>query len=270
MLTMSGRTMICAALVACLAAACASAPSIPAVGDVMVSPKDDMRLHLVPAGPFHMGNADGWAGQQPVHEVSLDSYWVDETEITNRMYGRCVMAGACSPPETVSSYTRDRYYLDQAYDEYPVVNVSWQDAITYCTWAGRELPSEAQWEKAARGTDGRIYPWGDSPPSESLLNTFEVSHLEDTVHVGSYPQGASPFGALDMAGNVWEWTADWFEVYPGGDPLASANFGQRYRVLRGGSFVDAADATARYHNDPELRSYDIGFRCVLLGIPQEG
>jgi formylglycine-generating enzyme required for sulfatase activity len=100
------------------------------------------------------------------------------------------------------------------------------------------------------------------------LNNFDVSFLEDTMQVGSHPQGASPYGALDMAGNVWEWTAEWFNPYPDGDLSASEYYGQIFRVLRGGSFVDAADATTRYGNYSELRMHDIGFRCVLLASSQ--
>jgi serine/threonine-protein kinase len=233
----------------------------------MDSEQDGMRLRFVPAQVFRMGNADGWAAQKPLHEVSLSAYWIDETEVTNRLYALCVEAGTCLPPADVSSYTRDLYYREPQFAEYPVVHVAWHDARTYCRWAGRDLPSEAQWESAARGTDGRLYPWGDQAPSRDLLNNFEVSFLEDTVRVGSYPQAASPYGARDMAGNVWEWTADWFDAYPGGDPGASESYGHTYRVLRGGSFVDAADATTRYANDPELRMYDIGFRCALTASP---
>jgi formylglycine-generating enzyme required for sulfatase activity len=210
-----------------------------------------------------MGNDEGWAGRKPAHDVALDAFWIDETEVTNRMYALCVAAGPCRPPEGISSYTHDQYYVDPQYGDFPVVYVSWEDASVYCSWAGRVLPTEEQWEKAARGPDGRLYPWGNDPPAQNLLNNFDVTFLEDTVEVGSYPEGASPYGALDMAGNVWEWTADWFQPYPGGDPHASENFGQTYRVLRGGSFVDPADATVRYHNFPDLRNYDIGFRCAL-------
>jgi formylglycine-generating enzyme required for sulfatase activity len=210
-----------------------------------------------------MGSDAGWPAQGPTHEVRLDAYWIDETEVTNRMYALCVEAGGCTAPGDLSSYTRERYFLDAAYADFPVLHRSWQDADGYCSWAGRALPTEAQWEKAARGTDGRLYPWGDQPPNEGLLNSFDVSFLEDTVEVGSYSLGASPYGALDMAGNVWEWTADWFNPYPGGDPAASDSYGQVYRVMRGGSFVDPADATTRYANDPELRMHDIGFRCAL-------
>jgi formylglycine-generating enzyme required for sulfatase activity len=254
-------------LSACVMTAC-SPELAPTAGDVIVSVKDGMPLHYVPAGSFIMGNADGWAAQKPAHEVTLPAFWVDETEITNRMYALCVEAGACTPPSELSSYTRELYYQDPATADFPVLHIAWQDADRYCAWAERTLPTEAQWEKAARGTDGRLYPWGDHPPTKDLLNNFEVSSLEDTVKVGSYPQGASPYGALDMVGNVWEWTADWFNPYPGGDPAASEGYGQVYRVMRGGSFVDAADSTTRYANTPELRMHDIGFRCVLPASDQ--
>ncbi len=243
--------------------ACSNTPAPPVAGEVTISKIDGMRLHYVPAGTFIMGNDNGWAGQKPAHKVNLDSFWIDETEVTNRMYALCVQAGDCLPPQNESSYTHEKYYLDPQYANYPVIYVSWQNANAYCAWAGRALPMEAQWEKAARGTDERLYPWGNQPPNQNLLNNFDVSFLDDTVQVGSYPQGVSPYGALDMAGNAWEWTADWFNSYPGGDLSASENYGQTYRVLRGGSFVDAADATTRYPNDPELRNYDIGFRCVF-------
>lgn len=251
------------ALGAIFLAACSAAQPLPSAGNVSVSEKDGMRLRYVPAGAFMMGNDQGWAAQKPAREVDLDAFWIDETEVTNRMYALCVKAGACAAPADLSSYTRGRYYLDAEYADYPVIHVAWQDAHGYCAWAGRALPVEAQWEKAARGADARLYPWGDQPPGQNLLNNFDVSFLEDTVQVGSYPQGAGPYGALDMAGNVWEWTADWFDVYPGGDPAASESYGQIYKVLRGGSFVDAADATTRYGNNPDLQMHDIGFRCAI-------
>jgi len=247
-------------------AACSTSPRFPDPGGVEISPIDGARLLFVPAGTLAMGNEDGWAGQKPVHDVPLESFWIDESEVTNRMYTLCVEQGSCPPPVEKTSYTRDPYYEDPTYEHFPVIHVSWEDAIAYCRWAGRRLPTEAEWEMAARGTDGRLYPWGDQTPASNLLNNFDVSFLEDTVEVGSHPEGASPFGALDMAGNVWEWTADWFRPYPGGDPAASESYGEIYRVLRGGSFVDAADATTRYPNDPALQTHDIGFRCAAPAL----
>jgi len=220
----------------------------------------------VPAGSFLMGDDTGWDAQKPAHEVALDAYWIDETEVTNSMYSLCLETGECAAPSEGRSYTRERYYLDPATADFPVLYVDWEDARRYCAWAERSLPTEAQWEKAARGTDGRVYPWGDQPPSDEFLNNFNVTFLEDTVRVGSFPKGASPYGALDMTGNVWEWTADILAPYAGGDP-AALDYDQGYRVLRGGSFVDAADATTRYGNYPELRMHDIGFRCALEALP---
>lgn len=243
--------------------ACSATQVTPVAGEVTISKLDGMQLHCVPAGKFNMGNDNGWAGQKPVHEVDLDAFWIDDTEVNNHMYAMCVKAGACLVPQNESSYTRERYFIDAQFANYPAIYVSWQDVDTYCKWSGRALPSEAQWEKAARGADDRLYPWGNQPPNKNLLNNFNVSFLENTVQVGSYPQGEGPYGTLDMNGNVWEWTADWFTPYPDGDPSAKENYGQIYRVLRSGSFVDAADATTRYANNPELRMHDIGFRCVL-------
>ena len=127
--------------------ACSDTQAIPAAGEVTISKMDGMRSHYVPAGTFIMGNDNGWAGQKPAHEVNLDSFWIDETEVTNRMYALCVQASSCLPPQNESSYSRERYYLDTQYADYPVVYVSWRDANAYCAWAGRTLPTEAQWEK---------------------------------------------------------------------------------------------------------------------------
>ncbi|HNZ13336.1 MAG TPA: SUMF1/EgtB/PvdO family nonheme iron enzyme [Anaerolineaceae bacterium] len=158
-----------------------------------------MSLVCVPAGDFMMGVDGGvYDDERPKHTVYLDAYWIDQTEVTNAQYARCVAAGACREPESKDSNTRDSYYGASQYADYPVISVSWSNAADYCSWAGRQLPSEAQWEKAARGTDGWLYPWGYESPSANLLNYDRNSG--DTTVVGSYPDGASPYGALDMAG----------------------------------------------------------------------
>ena len=235
------------------------------IGSSWVRPADGMVMVYVPAGEFSMGSNDGESGEKPVHSVTLDAYWIDWTEVTNAMYAKCVSAGSCPPPSNFSSITHSSYYSNSQYDNYPAIFVDWNDAQSYCTWAGARLPSEAEWEKAARGTDGRIYPWGNSNPSSSLLNYN--SFVRDTTAVGSYPSGASPYGAQDMAGNVWEWVNDWYssiyyESSPLSNPIGPAS-GQ-YRVLRGGSWNDDGSfvrASIRNWSSPSLSGVNLGFRC---------
>jgi formylglycine-generating enzyme required for sulfatase activity/predicted Ser/Thr protein kinase len=231
---------------------------------------DGMVMLYVSGGAFAMGSddADLEAGddERPQHTVFLSGYWIDQTEVTNRMYALCVQAGICRPPEKSGSKTRLIYYGDSRFDDYPVIYVAWEDADAYCRWAGRRLPSEAEWEKAARGIDGRIYPWGDTPPNPGLLNYN--NQIGDTVPVGSYPNGVSPYGALDMAGNVGEWTADWYSedyygVSPAYNPLGPSL--GTYRVLRGGSWFSSSRAVRvafRLWNYPDLRFDSSGFRCA--------
>ena len=218
----------------------------------------------VPAGEFSMGSNDGYDDEQPVHTVYLDAYWIDQTEVTNALYERCVEDGVCNTPGEHGSDTRASYYGNPTYADYPVIYVNWYQAEEYCQWAGRELPTEAQWEKAARGTDGRTYPWGNATPTSDLVN-FN-SNIGDTTEVGSYPDGASPYGALDMAGNVWEWVADWQGDYPSGmvsNPMGPAS--GEYRVLRGGSWdnneglIRSADRDGDY---PSCANRNNGFRCA--------
>ncbi|HEX5807488.1 MAG TPA: SUMF1/EgtB/PvdO family nonheme iron enzyme, partial [Anaerolineales bacterium] len=185
---------------------------------------------FVPPGEFIMGT----------NTVALDAFWIDKTEVTNLMYARCVEAGACDPPRSSRSNTRDPYFGNPEFDTYPVVYVSWEDANQYCTWAGGRLPTEAEWEKAARGTDARQYPWGNEEPTGifGLLNY----QAQDTTQTGTYPDGASPYGALDMAGNVSEWVADWLSQDYYNNPPAANPLGPgsgEYRVWRGGSWVNA-------------------------------
>jgi len=224
----------------------------------------------VPAGEFVMGSAstdpEADDDERPPHTVYLDAYWIGQTEVTNAQYAQCEQAGLCRPPARTGSSTRGYYYGNARYDHYPVISVSWSDAETYCRWAGGRLPTEAEWEKAARGTDGRVYPWGNALTTSDLLN-FDDSG-GDTTAVGSYPAGASPYGTLDMAGNVWEWVADWYgrsyygespEENPAG-PASGA-----YRVLRGGSWGDATHnvrAANRLAYDPGLARHMVGFRCA--------
>ncbi|NPV87581.1 MAG: SUMF1/EgtB/PvdO family nonheme iron enzyme [Anaerolineae bacterium] len=246
------------------------------VGATMISEKDGMELVYVPAGEFEMGSQEGDYDERPVHTVYLDAYWIDRTEVTNAMYAKCVQDGACDEPGSRGSATRSDYYGNSSYADYPVINVDWHMADAYCRWAGRRLPSEAEWEKAARGTDGREYPWGDGAPSCGLANYDAGNYcVGDTSAVGSYPEGASPYGALDMAGNVWEWVADWYDAnYYANSPRENpkgASSGE-YRVVRGGSWyyvVISVRAANRGRSVPSVTNdtSDGGFRCALGTSP---
>jgi eukaryotic-like serine/threonine-protein kinase len=241
------------------------------IGSSIVSPKDTMVLVYVPAANFRMGSdksVDSQAddNELPQHTVYLDSYWIDQTEVTNAMYARCVSAGSCTTPGSTSSNSHLNYYGSSQYANYPVVNVNWNQARAYCQWAGRRLPTEAEWEKAARGTDGRIYPWGNQTPDATMANY--KNNVGDKSKVGSYPTGASPYGGLDMAGNVWEWVADWYsDTYyrssPSSNPIGPAS--GTYRAERGGSWDSLSRylrASNRYWNDPDNYDGNIGFRCA--------
>ena len=242
-----------------------SAVSTPTlgIGSSMISPKDGMKLLYVPAGSFQMGSDSGDANEKPVHTMTLDAFWVDQTDVTNAMYAKCVNAGACQQPVNLSSFTRSSYYGNSEFDDYPVIYVDWNMADTYCKWASRQLPTEAQWEKAVRGIDGRIYPWGNNAPDDTLLNYS--SNIGDTTEAGKYPNGASIYGALDMAGNVWQWVADWYEAYSG-NTVSDSSYGTTYRVLRGGSWDNynniIVGSAYRYWSDPLYSDFLIGFRCA--------
>src|SRR5688572_8955763 len=183
-----------------------SSDEAPEAGTTRVIPADGMVQVFVPEGIFYMGGLDPKAAQneKPVHQVTMRGYWIDKVEVTNGMYTLCVNAGGCRLPMEFKSASRTIYYSNPEFTEYPVVYITWYQADTYCKWAGRRLPSEAEWERAARGDDTRTYPWGDLVPDASHAN-FN-SFFGDTTRVGDIPNSASPFGVLDMSGNVAEWT----------------------------------------------------------------
>ena len=225
----------------------------PAAGEEKVSTVDGMTQVYIPEGTFQRGGMDPAAQEDefPPTKITLHSFYMDKVEVTNGMYLLCVQAGACGVPHlgkqpVFKSSTRESYFRNTEFNDYPVVYVGWGDADAYCKWAGRRLPTEAEWEYAARGAFPSLntYPWGDQAPDASYAN-FNY-YVGDTTRVGSFPAGISPFGILDMAGNVAEWVNDFYDpnyysqgvsLNPTG-PIARSNFFAR--VVRGGSFGDPA------------------------------
>lgn len=277
---------------------------LPDVDGSRISEKDGMRMLLVPEGEFLMGSlneeAEAGESQKPQRSVFLDPFWIDQTEVTNAQFARFVQEmGYMTYAEQKGTayvyegegkwnevaganwqYPRGPACEHDNFEALPVVQVSWDDAKAYCEWAGRRLPSEAEWEKAARGTDGRTYPWGNDAPTGNLLNVCDKNcplewadgntddSYEFTAPVGSYHAGASPYGALDMSGNVWEWVADWYgedyyKTSPLSNPLGPESGNDR--VLRGNSWSNGISSvrTALRHNDPPADPNDErGFRCA--------
>jgi formylglycine-generating enzyme required for sulfatase activity len=252
---------------------------------------------LIPAGAYRRGSrwADPGEPDTPVHEVRLtQAFTIDRFEVTNARYAACVAAGACSEPGSLQSATRDPYWGAPEYARFPVIEVSWEDASTFCAWIGRRLPTEAEWELAARGDctivapmacgfeDERPYPWGSDMPTCELANYAEpiagscILPDGDTDLVGARPLGASPYGVEDLAGNVAEWVADWYsDGYYGSacssgctDPLGPA--GGVARVIRGGDHTDDADrirVSVRLFAGPTDRASSLGFRCARDAAP---
>ncbi len=228
-------------------------------------------MALVPAGPFLMGSNYGAEEERPEHTVTLDDFYIDLYEVTNALYAVCVQARACRQPLQVSSATHTDYYGNAEFADFPVLHVTWSMAQDYCTWRGGRLPTEAEWEKAARGTDGRLFPWGMEATCQ--LANFWMSGagcLGEVTRVGSYPSGVSPFGLFDMAGNVWEWVMDWFDpTYYARSPAENPTGPEEgiHRVVRGGAWhggVYQIRTTTRGRNLPDQGYNYVGFRCVRL------
>jgi len=282
-----------------------SAPSAAPSGSATPAGQCPPDMKRIPGGDFFMGSDIKGAldNEKPAHPVSLTPYCLDVTEVTTAKYAQCVTKGTClrafdnrwPPPETLSPVQQEAYdplcNLNQTAERgsHPINCVSFQQAADYCASVGARLPTEAEWEFAARGSDGRTYPWGETPPGPELLNAcgpecvawgklhkVELNPMykapdpfENTAPVGSFAKGATVYGIMDMVGNVWEWVADWYGPYASSalrapDPKGPPN--GEYRVVRGGSW-NASEAswvrpTFRYRDAPEKRSYGIGFRCA--------
>ncbi|RME43920.1 MAG: hypothetical protein D6795_18690 [Deltaproteobacteria bacterium] len=238
---------------------------------------DTFDMVSVPAGPFWRGSCNesstpscgpGEEGytkpidldETPLREITLDAFWIDRTEVTVGAYRACVNAGVCAEP----AHGQYCNWGVPGREDHPINCVSWKDAVDFCAWEGKELPTEAEWEKAARGTDGRKYPWGNEEPHCDRGNFDDC--VGSTTAVGSYPAGASPYGALDMAGNVEEWVADWYSSsYYASSPAENPEGPDTGtgRVSRGGawSYASALRAADRDVFSPSTRPYFLGFRC---------
>jgi formylglycine-generating enzyme required for sulfatase activity len=237
-------------------------PALPAVATRVSSRGSAVQIHI-PLGAFIMGSNTDEGDRAPMHAVYLDAFWIDQTDVTNAQFALCVEAGACT--YHVSFETNPRF-TDPVYANHPVVYVGWQDAVDYCTWQGGRLPTEAEWEAAARGPYGRTHPWGEEDPSAILANVD--GYVNDTTPVGSHPAGASYYGVLDMGGNVREWVSDWYDPNyywdsPPRNPQGPKT-GEK-RVLRGSCFSDPgwrSLASTRYAHVPDSAGATRGFRCA--------
>src|SRR5512147_972524 len=231
---------------------------------------DPVPMVTIPAGPFLMGNPEGKgrADERPQRSVYLDEFTIDQVEVTNERYmGFVKSTGHRNPP---NPYGTGSLMSADGIEQLPVVQTTWYDAKAYCSWAKKRLPTEAEWEKAARGTDGRLFPWGNEPATWKRANFDREWEDEKTLYpVGSLPDGDSPYGVKDMAGNAREWVSDWYdaEYYhhaPNRNPQGPDKKGV-VRSIRGGSWHSpASDITtsARGRGGFALQTHGTGFRCV--------
>ena len=280
----------------------------PSLGSAWIRHSDGMVMEFVPMGEFEMGSETGNSNELPIHPVSLDAFWIDRTEVTNAMFQTFVnaMGYITDAEKSVASIVAENWSVSNGLtaganwnsprgpsssitgmENHPVVHVSWMDARTYCSWAGARLPTEAEWEKAARGPENNLYPWGDQPPAGNLLNFLDSSAAEInlvpnlypdmlvndgyifTAPVGSFPEGASWVGAQDLAGNVWEWvndyySEDYYQSSPQNNPLGPSAGEQR--IARGGGWLsDASRVRVSFRSgvDPSATTDSRGFRCAL-------
>ena len=221
------------------------------------APVDDPNMVYVEGGELIFGADGDKEDESPQQTLYVDGFNIDIHPVTCAEYKAFVDATGHRAPRNWKEGQ-----IPAGKEDHPVVWVTWEDATAYAEWAGKRLPTEAEWEKAARGTDGRMYPWGDT--FDSSKSNSREANIGKTSPVGQFPKGASVYGALDMAGNVWEWTSDWYDGYRG-SVYTLERFGSTYKVLRGGSWFDGADAvrtTTRNSGKPTFMFSTIGFRCV--------
>ncbi|MFM9967578.1 MAG: formylglycine-generating enzyme family protein [Burkholderiales bacterium] len=261
-----------------LALLCGGVFALGMVGFAAAIAAEPTPMIEIPSGLFRMGSDVGHADERPVHDINLPTFHIDRTPVTNAQFADYLNVRGPRGPRNVNYYDIDdrdarihrhdgRWIPDPGYEQHPVVEVTWRGAREYCAWQGKRLPTEAEWEKAARGVDGRKYPWGAAPPDNSRAR-FGVGY-NATVPVGTFPRGASPFGVLDMAGNVWQWISSVYRDYPyrsddGRESLDSIE----PRGTRGGGHdwpADGITATHRGQNlsrAPRSGHHNIGFRCA--------
>jgi formylglycine-generating enzyme required for sulfatase activity len=241
-------------------------PGPPLVPEKPPAPVAPEGMVMVSAGSYAIGRDGADPLEQPEHKVDLTAFFIDRTEVTNAAYKKFVDATRHKAPSnwTGSSFPEGR-------DNFPVTGVTWQDAADYATWSGKRLPKEVEWEAAARGIDGRIYPWGNGwrsgvanigqKPDKATPDQYPTGIKE----VGRYPEGASPAGVFDMIGNAWEWVEDEIDVYPGNsESKLDLAPGTTYRVIRGGAYDGSKvnDATYRGYLDASQAYPKVGFRCA--------
>lgn len=245
---------------------------IPAPADLanylpVYNPINFMELVYVPAGEFLMGSTKNEtnrdANEEPQHQVFLDAFWISKTQVTNGMFTACVSTGTCK--YSVGASTNPNYF-DPLYANHPVVYIAWDMAQIYCDWTGGRLPTEAEWEKAARGPNGAKYPWGEDQPREKFVNADNF--IGNTTTAGLFPFGKSFYGALDMGGNVREWVSDWYDPnYYQNSPASNPQGPETgdTKVLKGASYLDPIRYTRpanRLSHEPASPGAVRGFRCV--------
>lgn len=269
------------------------------LGAVQIREIDGMAMVYVPSGQFEMGTDETatFPNANPAHTVSLDAFWIDQTEVTNSMFSNFLNAEGNQSQEGIPwlepgaghrgitygfiEENEGQFFTQEGYEDYPIIEVSWYGASAYCSWIGGRLPTEAEWEYAARGPDSYQYPWGnvfngeivnycDNRCQESWKDTVFDDGAARWTNVGNYPEGASWCGALDLTGNVWEWVKDWwsedyYSISPADNPLGPAT--GTYRIVRGGSWFDESwKMNTAFRKGLQLssaRMHWVGFRCVM-------